>query len=141
MTRIHHPPALAALAILMLPQTALAGELTFCTGIKCGYVKLINRASVTVTSIKMKQLAGPNNCPVVTKKRKRNVAGVGSTIDAVVNKGCPYTVTFKTTKNCSGGKQAEISITDLTEVRRVEVELDRGCGTLQTKVRPIAFGN
>lgn len=125
----------------MLPQAALAEDLTFCTGIKCGYVKFINSASVTVTSIKMKQLAGPNNCPVVTKKRKRNVAGVGSTIDATVNKTCPYAVEFKTTKNCSGDKKAEISIKDLTEVRRVEVELDRGCGTLQTKVKPITFGN
>lgn len=142
MTRNLRPPALAALAILMLPQAALAEELTFCAGNKCGTVEIFNRASVTVTKIKMKQRAGSNNCPAVTKTRRKDVmTGSGETIDAFVNKNCPYTVKFKTSESCKGDKKGEVSINDLQGkgLEKVSVELEGGCGTLKTNVKRVKF--
>ena len=142
MTRMLLPPALAALSILILPQAALAEQLTFCTGNKCGTVEIINRSAVTVTKLKMKQLAGPNNCPVVTKTRRQDMmTGSSPTLDATVSKNCPYTVKFKTSKRCKGDKRGEISINDLKEkgVQKVEVDLDNACGTLKTNVKQVMF--
>jgi len=140
MTRIPFPLTLAALSILMLPQAVLAKTLTFCKasdGKKCVLLDLRNNANAILTSIKVKQLAVPNNCPKVSKRIRRDVKGAGLSLRAIVNKNCPYTVKFKTTKGCIGNKKAEVSIMDLKSTQDfVTVSLENRCGSLRTWVNP-----
>ena len=110
---------------------AQATELDFCGGRKnCNAGRVINGASVTVTKVKVNQLAGSNGCQAVEKVHSKNLSGnpkgdptgiANGLTDSdstqhgfglKLRKDCEYRVQFNTTSGCPGDKVVKISLDD-----------------------------
>ncbi len=142
---------LAAVSLAAQAGTARASPMSFCgdDGI-CNNGGVYNGASVTVTKVKVKQLAGPNNCPVVEKTHSANLIG-NPEADIVrgallvkaltkeefgfrlsLRKDCPYEVRFSTTSGCVGDKVLKISMGNQNaDPPKTLALLEGGCGTLK----------
>ena len=98
-------------------------------------MKLQNSASVTVTSVRVKQKDTSNNCPEDDRKIKENLSGTvslgGASYDVKLRDECDYRIKFNTTSGCTGDKEVNYNEDDTHTL----VKLSKGCGSLQADKR------
>lgn len=105
---------------------------------QCVYAFVENKASATVTSVKIKQQSGPNDCVSGEEKTiSGNLAGgtpgfPGEGIWFQVDPTCKYKIVFKTTSGCVGDKTTHFYPDDLKK-DDPGAKLIGACGTLQAK--------
>jgi len=111
----------------------------FCTDDdQCVEVYVQNKASATVTSVKIKQQSGPNSCQSGEEKTiSGNLAGgtpgfPGEGVWFHVDPMCKYKIVFKTTSGCTGDKTTHFYPDDLKK-EEFGAKLTGACGTLKTK--------
>ena len=126
-------------ALIASAGVAAADLPNFCTDDdQCVEVYVQNKASVTVTSVKIKQQSGPNNCESGEEKTiSGNLAGgapafPGEGVWFNVDPMCKYKIVFKTTSGCTGDKTTHFYPDDLKKTD-VGAKLTGACGTLKTK--------
>lgn len=127
-------------AVFAASAGAAAADLpNFCTDDdQCVEVYVQNKASATVTSVKIKQQSGPNNCESGEEKTiSGNLAGgtpgfPGEGVWFHVDPMCKYKIVFKTTSGCTGDKTTHFYPDDLKK-EDFGAKLTGACGTLKTK--------
>jgi hypothetical protein len=144
MKRTLHLFAAAALvtAPVVAPDMSVAaqkgGSLDFCTaGANCVTLNAQNTASVTVQSVKVRQL--PNSTAGCLAEEKRHTANLrggsyGDWFEIEANKACDYKITFVTSDGCTGDKTATLTTTLVADGYVVAI-MNQACGSLATKPR------
>ena len=139
---MHARSSLVSIASLTVFSTgqAFADLPNFCKDQdQCVEVYVQNKASATVTSVKIKQQSGPNNCESGEEKTiSGNLAGgtpgfPGEGVWFQVDPLCKYKIVFKTTNGCTGDKTTHFYPEDLSQKSDWGAKLTGACGTLKTK--------
>ncbi len=136
--------SLLSLVLIGSAGTAAAGAPDFCTdSSQCVKVYVFNAAAATVTSVKIKQQSGPNNCESGEEKKiTGNLSGgalgmPGDDSWFTVDPRCKYKIVFKTTSGCTGDKTTHFYPDDLVK-ENFGARLTGYCGTLKTKTGTVS---